>query len=198
MRDKGAIGIFGGTFDPIHRTHVDIARAALRQAHLRRILFVVAARPPHKDSVDLTSAEDRLAMVEAALEDEPDMEASRIEIDMEGPSYTAHTLTKLALAYPGYRLALILGMDSLVELPSWYAPEEILRNATLVVVPRAGEAPEIPARLEGHYQLLDFEPTSDSSTEVRRRIEAGESLHALLPDATADYIQKRGLYGIHL
>ena len=106
------IGIFGGTFDPVHNVHLRMARAARDRAGLDRVLFVVAATPPHKRGDVVASAEDRLAMVRAAIAGEDGFEASRIEMDRPGPSYTVDTVRALAETHPDARLYLIIGNTS--------------------------------------------------------------------------------------
>ncbi|MCC6489240.1 MAG: nicotinate (nicotinamide) nucleotide adenylyltransferase [Candidatus Hydrogenedentes bacterium] len=187
------IGVFGGTFDPIHKTHLDVARAAIEQASLDRVLFVVAGNPPHKHNATFASAEDRFALVQAAVVSEPRMEASRIEIDRPGPSFTADTLEALKALCPGSTLSLIIGMDALVDLPRWRAPQRILDLARILVVPRPGKW-RIPDEVNGHYDVLSFASSDVSSTEIRRRIAAGESVDALLPPAVLRYIEDRGIY----
>ncbi|MEA3366078.1 MAG: nicotinate (nicotinamide) nucleotide adenylyltransferase, partial [Candidatus Hydrogenedentes bacterium] len=140
MNKTNRIGVLGGTFDPIHKAHIRIAKAALNQARLDKVLFVVAAHPPHKSRRKLhATSEERFAMVQAALADEPAMEPSRIELDRDGPSYTAETLAILEEHYRGAKLFLILGLDSLVDMPHWHHPEMILAKADLLVAPRPGK-----------------------------------------------------------
>lgn len=193
MNSTARIGVFGGTFDPIHNTHLEVARAAIEQASLDRVLFVVAGNPPHKHNATFAAAEDRYALVQAAVAAEPFMEASRIEIDRPGPSYTADTLSALKDAQPGSALSLIIGMDALVDLPRWRSPKRILSLARILVVPRPGDW-QIPDAVKGHYDVLSFTSSDVSSTEIRRRIAAGESVDALLPPAVLRYIDDRGLY----
>lgn len=188
------IGVFGGTFDPIHNAHIEIGRAARDQVRLDRVLFVVAHVPPHKQNQTDAAPEDRYAIVEAALASEPGMEPSHIELDRDGVSYTADTLRTLHEQYPDAELFLIIGMDSLIDLPRWRDPDRILQLAKLLVVPRPGEW-HAPPELEGKFQLLDFEPVDVSSTEVRARIESGGDLDGALPASAAKFIRKKGLYG---
>lgn len=193
MADTLRIGVFGGTFDPVHNTHIAIARAAMRSARLDRVLFVVAGCPPHKQGGEWASSEDRYAMVAAALKDHPGMEPCRIEIDRQGPSYTADTLRALKEQSPGAEFFLILGMDSLVDLPHWRAPSTILKIARILVAPRPGQW-DIPSCLDGHYDVLSIERVNLSSTEIRERIEKGRPVTGLLPDAVLEYIEDRGIY----
>jgi len=188
------IGVYGGTFDPIHTTHLAIARAALAHAQLDRVLFVVVASPPHKQNEDYAGAEDRCALVEAAIAGEAKFELSRLEIDRGGPSFTVDTLRQLHRDYPGAALFLIIGQDSLADLPSWRDPREILAQARLLVVPRPGAPAPPPRLLEGRFETLPFPESSVSSTEIRARIAGGEDLSALLPPAVERLIRAKGLY----
>jgi nicotinate-nucleotide adenylyltransferase len=185
--------VFGGTFDPIHNAHLDIAEAALEQAKLDRVLFVVSARPPHKGDSTQAPPEARFAMVNAALAHQVNMEPSRVEMDREGPSYMVDTLETLREENPDADLFLIVGMDSLIDLPNWYKSDGILKRARLLVVPRPGDA-EPPKALAGHYDVLNFDPTDLSSTEVREHIiDTGEVPHTL-PHEVVRYILDMGIY----
>ena len=194
MNEDARIGVYGGTFDPPHRAHLAIARAALEHATLDKVLFVVASVPPHKRGEVFAGAEDRLAMVEAALQDEPAMEVSRLELDREGPSYTIDTLRALRAQYPKARFYLILGSDSMRDLPKWRAPEAILREAEVLVARRPGVDDTVPPQLAGHCQFLPLEAMPVSSTAIREQLAQGAALESLLPEAVAQLIRKRGLY----
>ena len=188
------IGVLGGTFDPIHQTHVAIGRTALEHKSLDRVLFVVSADPPHKERNEITPADDRYAMVEAALASEPGMEPCDLELHREGPSYMADTLTALRALYPDAEFFLIIGQDALIDLPGWYAPGVILREARLLVLPRPSEARPIPAVLDGHYEMLPFAQSPMSSTEVRQRLTDGDPAADSLPPGVIQIVEKRGLY----
>lgn len=188
--------MFGGTFDPIHNTHIEIARAALTQARLDTVLFVVAAQPPHKRGEVIAAAEDRFAMAEAAAAAEPAFEASRIELDREGPSYTVDTLADLAGRWPNADFWLIIGQDSLVDFPQWRDPDAIRERARLLVAPRPGSDARIPAALAEHCQTLVFPASLLSSTEVRDRIARGASVGNIVPPRVLRIIEERGLYGV--
>ena len=191
------IGIFGGTFDPVHNTHCDIARAAAKQARLDRVFFVVAAHPPHKTEGVHAAPEQRLAMVQAATADLPRMEASALELHRDGTSYTVDTLREFGVLHPGADLFLIVGQDSLLDLPKWRSPEEILRRAHLLVAPRPTGGREIPEQLKDRYMLLPFKETALSATEVRERIMAGEPFGHLVPPAVERLIREEGIYHAH-
>jgi nicotinate-nucleotide adenylyltransferase len=194
VNDGERIGVYGGTFDPPHRAHLEIARAALQHAGLDKVLFVVAAVPPHKRGEVSTSSEDRLAMVEAALRNEPKMAASRMELEREGPSYTIDTLRALHRECPQARLFLILGGDSVRDLPKWYQPEAILQEAEVLVARRPGVDEPVPPLLEGRCQFMPLAEMPISSTTIRERLARGEDVGALLPAGVEQVIQERGLY----
>ena len=197
MSEQERIGVFGGTFDPIHNAHWEIARAALKEARLDRIIFVVSAHPPHKHGGPYASAADRFSMVAAAIQPEPKFEVSRIELDRKGPSYTVDTLEEMRLLNPGAALFLIIGYDSLLDLPGWKDPEGILSRACILVVPRPNALREVPPALKGRYELLPFQAKDLSSTEVRERIAAREPFEQLVPPAVARLIHQRGIYGAY-
>ncbi|MBI4556932.1 MAG: nicotinate-nucleotide adenylyltransferase [Candidatus Hydrogenedentes bacterium] len=196
MSSVERIGVFGGTFDPIHCAHLEIARTAVREAALDRVLFVVSACPPHKRMRSpIAKVEDRYAMVRAAVKDELKMEASCLEIDRPGPSYTVETLETLRALHPDAQLFLILGMDSLVDLPHWKHPQRILELARLLVVRRPGTW-NIPESVKGHFELLSLRETTLSSTEVRRRVSAGEDVREMLPAAVEQLIREKNIYEV--
>lgn len=188
------IGIFGGTFDPVHSAHLDIARAALSSAGLDKVYFVLAARPPHKRTATHASAEDRMAMVRAAVEADERFEASDVELVRDGYSYTIDTLKEFRLRHPGAELFLIIGYDSLIDLPRWRDSGQIVERCRLLVVPRlrinASPAPE----LAGRYQMLPFKETDVSSTDIRERIASGGSITGLVPAAVERIIREKGIY----
>jgi nicotinate-nucleotide adenylyltransferase len=187
------IGVYGGTFDPLHQAHLTMARAAREQAELDLVLFVVSARPPHKAEGSWAPAEDRYDMVRAALAREEGLQPCRLELDREGPSYTADTLEQIQEHYPEAELFLVIGMDSLVDLPKWREPERILERAHLLAIPRPGQW-AVPKSLEDRYTLIQMPQTDLSSTEIRERFEKGESLDSLIPAPVIEMIYKRGLY----
>lgn len=197
MNRQERIGIFGGTFDPPHRTHLEIARAARDQASLDRVLFMVSGDPPHKHGEVTIDAEDRLAMVAAALNGEPGFEASRIEMERSGPSFTIDTLLELRRLRPEAELYLIIGYDSLLELPRWRRAPEIVQQAHLLVAPRADQTELAAEAFPERYQMLELPPSPVSSTEIRERLLRGEVPGDWLPEAVLRVIRDRGLYHVH-
>ena len=182
------LGVFGGTFDPVHVGHLAIANAALESIPLDRVLFVIARRSPLKERGPVAGEVDRLRMLELAIAGEPRFAVSRVELDREGPSYTVETLERLAGADD---LFLILGSDAIADFPQWKDPERIAKLATLVVAERPGA----PTRV-GDTPIVPFDaPRLDiSSRELRARAARGRSLRYLVPEPVWKHIEARGLY----
>lgn len=195
------IGVYGGTFNPIHNAHVRMAEAYVRQLRLDRILLVPTHIPPHKRAVDLAPDEDRLAMCRLAAAELPRFEVSDREIRQGGRSYTYRTLEQLRAAYPGDELFLLMGADMFLTVQDWVEPAAIFRQATLCVGQRE---PGGLDRLRAHKAkleqqgarcvILDMPPAPLSSTEIRRQLRAHGTAEGLHPAVLA-YIQTHGLYG---
>ena len=185
---KARIGVFGGTFDPVHVGHLAIALAALESVPLDRVLFVPARRSPLKDRDPLASVADRVAMLEAAIAGEPRFGLSRVELERDGVSYTVDTLE--ALRSQG-ELFLILGSDALADLARWRAPERIRELATILVAARPGAPEPDPVH---RARVFDAPRLDISSRELRARAARGMSLRYLVPDTVWEHIEKRGLY----
>jgi nicotinate-nucleotide adenylyltransferase len=193
---KERIGLFGGSFDPVHSAHCDIARAAIAQMKLDTLFFIVAPRPPHKQDGPVASPEERYQMVLAAIAGEPRMEASRVELDRPGKSYTVQTLRTFHKMHPESHLYLILGMDSLLDLHAWKEPREIMELAHILAVPRPNLNRKPDPSLAGRYTVLDFPEEAVSSTEIREMIAAGKPWEHLVPKAVRDVITEKGLYHV--
>jgi nicotinate-nucleotide adenylyltransferase len=200
-----ALGVFGGTFDPIHVAHLAVAEAARDALGLERVLFIPNGEPPHKPDRVVTPAADRLAMVRAAIEGNPAFEVSTIEIDRDGPSYTADTLEALRaerLAAGGsVDIALVLSVEAVAGLATWREPARVLELSRLVVAPRDGfpdvSAEAIAALIPGataRITMLDGPRMRLSASDIRSRVAAGRSVRYLVPDAVAAYIGDHGLY----
>jgi nicotinate-nucleotide adenylyltransferase len=188
------IGVLGGTFDPVHVAHL-VAAADVRHAlGLDTVLLVVANVPWQKaDRRAVTPADDRFAMVEAALADVEGLEASRIEIDRGGPSYTVDTLEALHADRPGADLFLVVGLDVVRELHTWSRAERLPDLADLVVVNRPGETwVEPPEPFEVHR--VEMPALDISGTDIRRRVAEGRPIDFLVPPGAVRVIRERGLY----
>jgi nicotinate-nucleotide adenylyltransferase len=196
-----AIGVMGGTFDPIHVGHLAIAEEARDALALDRILFVPAGVPPHKPPSAVTGVEHRVAMVELAIADNPAFELSRIEVDRPGPSYTVDTVEALSSGAGGATLTVILSVETFAELPTWHEPERLFTAARVAVVPREGYPAPDPAWLsatfpgrEERVSYLEGPRLGLSSTAIRARVEAGRSIRYLVPPAVEVYIAANHLY----
>jgi nicotinate-nucleotide adenylyltransferase len=188
------IGLFGGTFDPVHVGHLVAAVNARHALGLDRVILMVANVPWQKvDQRTVTSAEERFALVEAAVGDVPGLEAGHLEIDRGGESHTADTLEEMAQLYPGADLFLIVGWDVVDGLTTWDRWEEIQRLATLVVVNRPGAGR--PSGLDGWRVTEVTVPALEiSSTDLRARAADGRPLDYLVPEAAVHCLRARGLY----
>ena len=189
----GGLGILGGTFDPPHVGHL-VAAVNVRYAlGLDEVLLVVANEPWQKAHLPVSRAADRLAMVEAAVEGVPGMEASALEIERGGTSFTADTLDELAARFPDRQLVLVLGSDAAAGLASWDRVEEVRRRASLVVVTRPGGdgGPVPPGWDVRHVEIPRLEV---SSTDLRARVADGRPLDWLVPAPVVALIRERELY----
>ena len=201
----GSIGIMGGTFDPIHRGHLAIAAHVRDALGLERVLFIPAARPPHKRRSSVSSVEDRVEMVRLAVADQPGFELSLLEVERAGPSWTADTVTELAAreraAGRTPDLTLILSDETFRDLPGWHEPEQLFAASRIAVVQRPGyAAPDrswLAAQAHGAADRVDFleGPRLDiSSTSIRNLVAEGRSIHGLVPDAVERYVAEHHLY----
>jgi nicotinate-nucleotide adenylyltransferase len=187
------LGVLGGTFDPVHIGHLVAAVNARHALALDRVLMVVANQPWQKVDRAITPARDRLAVVEAAVAGDPGLEASALEIDRGGDSYTADTLEALEAEDPGRELFLIVGADVAAELDTWRRPDVVGRLATLVVVNRAG-APERDVGPGWRVARVEIPSLEVSSSSLRARARAGLPLDHLVPAPAIDCIRRLGLY----
>ncbi len=198
------LGVLGGTFDPPHLGHWLAAVDAAEALELDRLVFVPAATQPLKAHRETAPAADRLAMVRALVEGDPRFEASGIEIGRQGLSYTVDTLESLRAAHPGAELFFLVGRDVLESFACWREPGRVLTLAQLVVLTRDGDAggggaeavAELARRTEGARlpRFLDTRRVDVSSTEVRRRVAAGQSIRGFVPEAVDAYVVRAGLY----
>lgn len=193
MAHPRRIGVFGGTFDPVHVGHLVAAVNVRHALDLDLVLFVVANIPWQKSDRPVTPAEDRLAVVGAAVAGVAGLEASRIEIDRGGESVTADTLEALAAAEPGCDLHLVVGADVAAELDSWRRIDDTRALAGLVVVDRPG-APEADPRGWRRVDRVAIPLLDVSSSDLRRRAAAGRPLDFLVPAGAIDEIRRRDLY----
>lgn len=183
------IGVFGGSFDPIHNAHLIVAQLAREQLGLDVVRFVVAAEQPHKTDGHHAPAADRAEMVALALQGASGLEIDRHELERPGPSYTVDTLRHFRAAMPDARLVLLLGADAAGKFPAWHQPAEIRRLCQVAVFRRAGMAAP-----DGFDLAVDIPALDISSTAIRDRVRAGHPLTGWVPDSVGDYISGLRLY----
>jgi nicotinate-nucleotide adenylyltransferase len=212
------IGLFGGTFDPIHCGHLRAAAEVRRAARLDRILFIPSRIPPHKAAGGAAPAADRLRMVEIACRRRAGFEASPIEVEARGPSYSIRTLRRVKRLWPRSRAFFILGVDAFLEIGTWHAYEKVLAEGVFLVTGRPGYDLErawhvlrgrlrgvtaplaVAGRLDGpapppvRVLLVPIRALDVSSTAVRERARHGASLEGFVPPAVAAYIRRHQLY----
>lgn len=199
------VGLLGGSFDPIHQGHVALARAALEQLALDRVLFLPTARPPHKQERELAPALARYAMVELALLDDPELWVSSLEMDESRQVYAIETVERLHRETPDDELVLLLGADSLAEIDTWKGWRALLARCALGVLPRAGAdwssiepglaAPLRESLATARVDWIRGAEHSASSTEIRRRLRAGEPIPpGWLDDRVLSFLAKYRLY----
>jgi nicotinate-nucleotide adenylyltransferase len=186
------LGVFGGAFDPPHLGHLVAASEVAAALALDRVVWIPAARHPFKRGRVGAPPRLRLEMVRAAVAGDPRFAADGMELEREGPSYTVDTLRALHARHPGAELFFVTGADNLRELHLWHEPDEVVRLARLVVAWRGGEG--VPADARYPAQAVRITRIDLSSTEVRRRVGAGETIRYLVPDAVAALIERHGLY----
>jgi nicotinate-nucleotide adenylyltransferase len=195
------VGILGGTFNPPHIGHLVCAQEAIVQLELDTVVWIPAGVPPHREIEQDPGAEARFEMVELTVADDSRFEASRIELEREGPSFTSDTLREFHSRSPADELFLLLGGDQAATLADWHEPEEVLRLATVAVVERTGwHRPAVGVKLHGlaggeQVRFFDMPRIDVSSSQIRRRAAAGLPIRYLVPDKVANYIGARSLYG---
>ncbi|MFL5401530.1 MAG: nicotinate-nucleotide adenylyltransferase [Gemmatimonadales bacterium] len=185
------IGLFGGSFDPVHHGHLIVAQVAREQLGLDVIRFVPAREQPFKRGRHHTSAEHRAAMLSLALAGTSGFAVETAELSRPGPSYTIDTLRDLHQRDPGANLVLLLGADAAAELPAWHETERIRDLARVVVFARPGAAiPDIP----GISTTIEVPAIDISATGIRERVRRGQSVKYWVPDSVAEYISAHRLY----
>ena len=198
------IGIMGGTFNPIHYGHLFLAENAFDQIGLERILFMPSKNPPHKTKPDMVTDEQRVDMIELAIGDNSHFELSTLELEREGLTYTADTLTILTAENPDTHYYFIVGADSLFMMHQWKKPQIIFDQCTVIA---AGRDHVVQERLQKQAEFLTEQYHADirliqmptiqiSSADIRERLAEGKTLRYYLPDQVIAYMKEKRLYGI--
>jgi nicotinate-nucleotide adenylyltransferase len=199
-----AVGVMGGTFDPIHIGHLIAAEEVLFGYGLERIVFVPCGVPPHKPSGEVAGAVHRHEMTVLATSGHPQFEVSAVEISRPGPSYTVDTMAEMADRYgPNARRYFITGLDAVLELTTWKDYRRLLGLCEIIAVTRPGYRPErlVPltsslGKQAGRVHLFPVTAVDISSSKVRQRVREGRSIRYLVPDAVRDYVLRHRLYGV--
>ena len=195
------IGVIGGTFDPIHYGHLAAAEEARVRVNLEKVLFVVALLPPHKLDEDVTPVEHRLAMVRLGIASNPHFEISLVDVDRPGPSFTVDTISMLQEQWgPDTELFFVMGLDSLVEVPTWHQPERLIRLCHLVAVSRPRfevDMRQLEASVSGissRVEIIDMPEVDISSSDLQRRVKEGLPIKYQVPEEVERYIIEHRLY----
>ena len=199
LQNVHRLGLMGGTFDPIHHGHLLLAESALYQFSLDKVVFIPSRRPPHKVSQAELDAEQRAVMTELAIAGEPGFFMSRCELEREGYSYAYDTLLYLRELLPDdAEIYFITGADSILDVTHWYRAAELPKLARFIAAARPGYElsglADMPQAWRDAVELMPIPLMDISSTDIRRRVAAGESISYLLPEKVADYIHQQGLY----
>lgn len=195
MSSCSRVGLFGGTFDPIHNAHLDVARQALVQMELDKVILIPSKHPPHKTEEGMTVARLRYKMVQLAVEERNGLDVSPVEINREGPSYTIDTLKEMKELFD--KIMFIVGADNLINIDTWKQPEELLNTCPFVVAPRGGI---LKQDFQGgifrgkDLRFLNMSEISLSSTEVRERISENQSVKGMIPEKVLSFIREKRLY----
>ena len=188
------LGIFGGSFDPVHNAHVALARVALAELKLDELIWVPVGQPWQKKR-HLTPAADREAMVRLAIEGEPRFVLSRIELERNGPSYTIDTVRALKAERPDAQWYLVIGQDQYAGFHTWHGWQELLGLVTLAIADRPDANHSVDPQVLAHAHAAVTLPKMDvSSTDIRERVTGGEGIVDLVPPAVARYIARHHLY----
>lgn len=188
------IGIFSGSFDPIHIGHIILANYIVEFTEIDKIWFLVSPQSPFKANKELTNENLRLEMVQQALADYEHFEASNIEFSLPKPSYTVNTLEAVQEKYPEHQFTLIIGADNWASFEDWKNPERILDRFKLMVYPRLGSRITIPTKMRNKVEALESPIIEISSTFIRESIAEGRNMKAFLPLSVYNMINEKQLY----
>ncbi len=190
------VGLFFGSFNPIHIGHLILANYILENSDMAELWFVVSPQNPFKDKKSLLSDHNRLDMVQLAVKNYPNMRVSNVEFSLPKPSYTIDTLTYLKEKYPDHSFALIMGEDNLKGLPKWKNSDKLIENYQIIVYPRLfeGEKQEKEFSKHDHISMINAPIIELSATEIRNMIKNGKNVRPMLPPEVFDYLDGSNFY----
>jgi nicotinate-nucleotide adenylyltransferase len=188
------IGLFGGSFNPIHNGHVRLAKSLLQEAALDEVWFLVSPQNPFKQDQQLLDDDKRLQLVRLALKEEPQLMASDFEFHLPKPSYTWNTLQALEQEYPGKKFTLLIGGDNWEAFDKWYRYEDILKRYPIIVYPREGSKVSGVKFQGSEIQIVETPLINISSTQIRQRLQEGKSVRGLVNTEVAMVIEQEHLY----
>ncbi len=199
---RNRLGIYGGSFDPVHLGHLLLAETCREACSLDRVLFLPCGQSPHKPQGAIATGQQRSEMLEFAIAGDPRFGVCRIELERSGPSFTVETLRQLHFEQPDSELFFLMGADSLADLPMWREPQAIFELATIVAVNRgfrplpdwASLESRLGPRVRDRVQLVTMPAIDLSATEIRERVQANRSLRFRVPRAVEEYIRQHGVY----
>ena len=186
------IGLYFGSFNPIHTGHLIIANHILNESNLQKVWFILSPHNPFKEATSLLNEYDRFHLVQKAIENDPRLKASDIEFSLPRPSYTVHTLAYLQEKYPGHRFTLIMGSDSFQNLGKWKNAETIIRNHRIIIYKRPGF--EVDNSVNADILVMNAPLLEISATHIRELIREGKSIRYLVPPSVEEEILASGLY----
>lgn len=197
---SNAIGVFGGTFDPIHHGHLIIAGELRYRLGLEQVLFLPAGRPPHKTDQDITPDHHRLKMLESALDEDPTLDVSYVDIERSGLSYTADSMRVHQEHYPDREIMFLMGQDSFRDFPHWHEPGRIAELVRIGVAMRPGIVVDVEnifhriPELEGRVEFINVPLIQIASSDIRRRVRSNEPIRYHVPVQVEEYIRQHRLY----
>ncbi|MFQ5733385.1 MAG: nicotinate-nucleotide adenylyltransferase [Planctomycetaceae bacterium] len=197
------LGLFGGTFDPVHFGHLLLAEQCREQCALDEVWFLPSGSPPHKQSTEITEPQHRIEMLKLAIAGHEAFAVNEMELQREGPTYTVDTLQAVIAERPRDALFFLIGGDSLNDLPTWREPRRILELATVVAVNRGDDdLPEMSpleqqlgSAVARQIHIVSMPGVDISATDIRERVAAGKSIRYMTPRAVEVYVEQHGLYG---
>lgn len=189
------VGLFGGTFDPVHNGHISIVRSFLQSGYIDKLWILLTPVPPHKLNKEHVSFDHRKEMLRLAFQDVEHVSISTIEQTLPKPSYTVQTVTHLAQKYPEDEFSLCIGEDSLAQFHTWKDYRKLLEHCQLLVAERPDtEHNEVRSEIMEKVQFIPHDPVEASSTEIRELLNSGKDPQLLLPDRVYSYIKEHKLY----